>query len=197
MRWQLARPTDNPAGKKSAPIAIRLSPGLREHLEKARQESGSSMSREIERRLIDSFQMDQKCVEEFGSMFNYRLFRMMADGFKQLEYQCKGNKLWEDRFVFNQSKIYINTILNHFQPKGRSIPPEPWLGPPEGRRRMGRMFALSQIASLQIYTQDKGEPGSEWLLPNIVGAVGTVGTKLKKSALNALEKEWKEWGERR
>jgi hypothetical protein len=67
-----------PYAGKSLVFSTRITPDLRAKLGTAASERGYSLSQEIEERLRDSFILEQRIAESFGSMQNYLILRIVA-----------------------------------------------------------------------------------------------------------------------
>jgi hypothetical protein len=94
-----------PYAGKSLVFSTRITPDLRERLGVAAAEKGYSLSQEIEERLRDSFTLDEKIADSFGSEQNYLVVRAMA-----LAMQSIRSKDWmADPYAF---ELVLKTIVN-------------------------------------------------------------------------------------
>lgn len=96
---------------KRAPMNMKTSPELRSRIEQAAELSGLSMSQEVERRLIDSFSLE----DQLGGPRRVGLFRLMAWAISVIEGQ-HGGKLEEDFWAFHRARGAIDGALNTIRP---------------------------------------------------------------------------------
>lgn len=183
----MPRRPDSPNGAKSRPIAIRLPPGLRPQLERACEESGSTISREIENRLRLSFEIQEREKEKFAGPTNYWLLRVIANQIQTVERFAGGKRWWEDVYTFNQVMLLIDTIFGFFKPDGDEIIPETLrqMGEPLGQHMAKREIANIQAAALDpnppLHWNWGGMTVAEWS-----SAAGPLIGKLKRSPLKML-----------
>jgi hypothetical protein len=102
-------------------ISLRIKPVLLKQLEVAakNRDDWTSLSQEIERRLVESFAIDQKIDEKFHGRRNFWFFKMIADGIAQGIEPGGPGTWWEDPFAYNEAVIFITTLLKLLRPKGR------------------------------------------------------------------------------
>ena len=149
---------------KGATISARLTVNTRRRLDDAAKASGNSLSAEIERRLIASFEKDEVYgISTFGHPQTYALLRLAAEAVKQVE-GLTGAKWYQNRFTHDATTDAVMTILAAFRPPGNkrapvSFPMNPALDAwPESKRavrkatekrRVGVAAAKTPIASMQ------------------------------------------------
>jgi hypothetical protein len=121
------RPRKKESERRSEQMAIRFTKSLRKRLEAACRESGNTLTREIEGRLIQSFESgDQKDL--FGSAHTRRFFQLVAEGISLIEEFCSFKEVerrsWlQDRYTFDQVVEMIRILHMHLQPPGESRKP--------------------------------------------------------------------------
>ena len=74
----MGKKPQGPYSGKSLVFSTRITPDLRARLGTAAAEKGYSLSQEIEERLRDSFTLEEKIADSFGSEQNYLVVRAMA-----------------------------------------------------------------------------------------------------------------------
>jgi hypothetical protein len=110
---------------KSLVFSTRISPELREALEKSANSSGRSVSQEVEHRLRRSFAEDETIVDLFGSRQTYRIMRMMADAVhisqRQGEFVGRPDVVFDwitNPAAFHLARQAIISILDMIEPGG-------------------------------------------------------------------------------
>ena len=116
------RPKDPELRGKTETILARVSPETRDKLEAAAQESGWSLSREIETRLAASLTLpgdDQK----WGGQDTYAFCRAIARLIRVERYVTQ--ECWlQDRFTFDRIAKDIERLLHRLRPPGNpKVPP--------------------------------------------------------------------------
>ena len=96
---------------KRAPMSMKTSPELRARIEDAAAASGLSMAQEVERRLIDSFEIE----EQLGGRARLSIFRMMAWAIGVAEGQENGT-FEKDYWAFHRACGAINGVLQVITP---------------------------------------------------------------------------------
>jgi hypothetical protein len=148
------RPSKPEADRKSEPISIRLTPGLRDRLEKERTkvEPPQTLSQEIEARIRESFELDGSIHQFLGGYdYHYWLLRVIAELIVLIEHEL-GRKFVNDRFTFDQVKLAINTILDRFEPGGISSPPEllTRILDEQSINELGKVRALMSLVGIEL-----------------------------------------------
>lgn len=107
--------------KRSAAVGIRIIPDLRRRLESAAAASGArTLSQEIERRLIDSFAIDQQIAKQLHGRQNSVLAQLLADGIADIAYWT-GRDVWEDAAAFDEVIAFAARLLQGLRPRGRGL----------------------------------------------------------------------------
>lgn len=175
----MARPRKAAAEKRSAPLSVRVTPDLHERLRAASEEASRTISQEIELRLRESFNQDQR----FGGPFLYALFRVLAERISEIEHQT-GAKWHKDRFTYDQVKDCVDGVVEHFRPRGRAKVPARLVHEnltEKGARAMGSTFARDAVAVLEMALRNPDGAFATYFT-----AAGPIVGKLKKSALATL-----------
>jgi hypothetical protein len=136
------RPT-GPAGRKSAQLSIRIAPDLRAKLEAVvrADESGRSLSQEIEARLRLSFGEEQRRQDEFGGPTTYWLFRILAGQIGGIEHDT-GHRFWKDRYTFEECIELVVDTFKPLKPSGRRKVPKDLEDFPLGKHRAAESWVL-------------------------------------------------------
>src|SRR4051794_38467950 len=105
------RPPKDEASRKSEPVSIRISRGLRGRLEEERTKAvpERSLSQEVELRLRESFDLDKTVKQLLGGPEHYWLMRIIAQQIAVIEHQT-GRAFRKDRYTFDQVKGCIETL---------------------------------------------------------------------------------------
>ena len=125
---------------KSAVLSTRISNELRAELETAVEESGLTLSREIELRLRKSFVEEKSIAEMFGDQSTFALMLMIASAI-QLSVKKKGTGWLQNP---NQFEIAIGAALNVLE----AIRPEGELDPSISERNLR---GHGQKAAFQVW----------------------------------------------
>jgi hypothetical protein len=154
------RPT---AEKRERPTGVRLKAELRDQLQRAADDGGVTLSREIERRLARSFEETQKMYDLFYGQKTFWLFQRIAGVVGNLEFQTK-KRWWEDRFTFDLVADAITAALEVVKPKGRPIVPSHMRNLPspfnrERPRELGRSAMLISLFALEDIVDQSKHPG--------------------------------------
>jgi hypothetical protein len=104
---------------QTAVLSTRITPALRAQLEAAANESGTTLSREIEHRLRRTFLEDKSIVEVFGSARNFALMRLLAASLEFVRNLKKRDADWTaDAYTYDQVVRAITRSLEMFRPAG-------------------------------------------------------------------------------
>src|SRR3981081_845005 len=97
------RPPKDEASRRSVALGIRMTRELRERLDAARRtdEVERSLNQEIELRLRQSFESEQRIEERFHGYRIYSLMQFIAYQIEFLE-QVTGRSCWEDVALYEQ-----------------------------------------------------------------------------------------------
>lgn len=102
-------------------ISTRVTAELRQALEAARDESGRSLSQEIEGRLRQSFDIEKTIMETFGDRRTYAFFRTLAGVTDALWNPEKPDRFWlDDPYQYNQAVTAIRSVLEVLRPEGET-----------------------------------------------------------------------------
>jgi len=165
MPKKIGRPPKDEATKKGAHLSIRMTAALRHLLDDARRhpEGERSLNQEIELRLWQSFTAQKDAEQRFGGAKTAAFLEVIANRIRSIEVGMGADHHWLDnRFVFEQVRVMLNIVLDHFKPPGRRIMPR--LGRllhPALRKHldnMGRREAFTMLAMLKIAASDKNLP---------------------------------------
>ena len=181
------RPPKDSSDRKDTQISVRISSALRGQLEEARRDTDveRSLSQEIELRLRQSFEQDQKIEEQFHGKTNYWLLKNIADGMRYINQQSQ-TEWFSDRWTFDQVKSLVVTMFDFFKPKGRSKLPVHF---PAGfdYSKLGREQAMRSLMMIELelrgLIEDGGAPYGEVARR---AAAAPLGSKMKKSAFSEL-----------
>jgi hypothetical protein len=114
------RPIDPITADKTATVLARVSPDTRERLERAAEENGVSLSREIEARISSSF--NPGAANEWGSKETYEFCVLVSHTLSTLR-NVTGECWLNDPYTFEQAKQAIATVIDALRPPGRvSVP---------------------------------------------------------------------------
>jgi hypothetical protein len=204
---KMGRPPKDEDSKKTAHLSVRVSTSLRNRLEQARQEEGGrSLSEEVEIRLSSSFDLDKSIDELFGGKETRLIFQIVAKqidlmaalvgGRTDVPYDPARPRLgpaklhWtKDRFVHDQTKLLIDTVLQHFKPRGRPIIPKSLLSYSSTKRevaRIGKHYAVEALALIEHLVRNRGNEAD---VPIYRQAARAVGRQLKGSPLKKYVKD--------
>src|SRR5262244_1528635 len=119
------RPARGEFFEKRSNLSTRITSELRKRLDEAAQDSGRSLSQEIEMRLVRSFdEQDNLTVKNFGRQpYTYSIFRISAEIVKDVEAWTGGYWL-KDRFTFDIATDAMSALFESFEPEGSREPPE-------------------------------------------------------------------------
>lgn len=114
------KPGPAPRGEfehKRKTLTTRITEETRTNLEKAAEESGRSLSQEIEFRLEQSFQKQFAVDAAFGSKLRYRQMQILGMAINLIEEQMGGT--WQrDEDTFQQVRDGVITFLETLGPMG-------------------------------------------------------------------------------
>jgi hypothetical protein len=104
-----------PAGEfkgKSTVFTTRIRPDLRERLAESAEQNGRSLSQEVERRLSDSFRLDDRMEDAFGSADNFWTMRIIAMALENSHSIHGSSKSWrQDPQAFDSAmKVVVKTL---------------------------------------------------------------------------------------
>jgi hypothetical protein len=122
----MARPRKNDAVRRSVTLSVRVTSDLRKMLDEAagNSERPVTISQEIERRLLDSFAIDQKIDEMFHGRRNYWFAQIVADGITESIERITKAKWWDDPFTFDEATRFIDEVLRYLRPNGKRLVPK-------------------------------------------------------------------------
>ena len=112
---RLGRPPKGPYEDKRKTLSTRITSNLRTRLEEAAEETGRSLSQEIEFRLEQSFKDDEAVHEALGGKHVYALMRLLGSAVLIIE--TGTDKRWrDDRATHQQVKATIGNLLDGLGP---------------------------------------------------------------------------------
>jgi hypothetical protein len=113
-----------PYADKSEVLSTRIRPDTRTALVTAASAKGVPLSQEIEHRLRRTFQEDQRAIDNFGTLRNRALMKMIANVMQTAWHPDRPNVEWlDDPWLFEQTIRTINMVLMAVRPPGRAQPP--------------------------------------------------------------------------
>jgi hypothetical protein len=144
-----SRKTRNPAAGKRYPLNMRTTKETRDRIESAARASGRSLVQEVEHRLEQSFQDDDRLTEAFGGELAFKLMRALA-GFATV-LSGRRNKDWlRDQGVFDEVvSQWIGAMRELRPPDPAHDVPHIWQSLPDyfiGRGGQGAAEALERLA---------------------------------------------------
>ena len=139
---------------KSRWLSTRITPGLRERLDRAAALSERSLSQEIERRLDRSFRDQDAVVDAFGGTHNYAVMRVLGSAIGAAE-TIKGTTWVEDLDLFREIEAMVLKILAAYGVAVRESP-----SPSRADERPDLKDMMSALAG-----QQGEDPGDNPLVP--------------------------------
>jgi hypothetical protein len=176
MPKKAGRPPKDAANRRDTRLSVRISTALRNKLETARlEEDERSLSEEVEIRLSGSFDMDKTISELFGGKETSLILQILAEQIDAIEALVGGRsdipydparprlgpaklRWFKDPFVYDQVRLMLDTVLQHFKPAGRRVIPKHLLPYPAAKREvenMGKHFAILALAQIEA-ARDQG-----------------------------------------
>jgi hypothetical protein len=108
---------------KGSTLSARITNSTRERLDNSARENGTSISQEVETRLLMSFEEAQRVEDAFGGRTTSAFLRVLAEQIRAIEAES-GKHWWEDRYTFDKCVEVISLLMAAFLPKGKSrVPP--------------------------------------------------------------------------
>jgi hypothetical protein len=135
-----------------ANLSARITAGTRKRLEEAAQASGQSISKELENRLVRSFEND-KVFELFGGRPSYARLRLLAEAIKGVE-ELTGQRWHRDRFTHDLVIEMIRLMLEALAPTGKGDPPASFPTFIKGSPLLQAAFRETALRSLKINRED-------------------------------------------
>jgi hypothetical protein len=139
----MGKKPQGPYGGKSLVFSTRITPDLRAKLGEAAAEKGYSLSQEIEERLRDSFILEQKNSEIFGSEQNYLMMRTVALAMQSIKVDWLA-----DSMAFDIVLKRIISILEPIRPpsEGKKYPKQAALADWDSQRMAATLWTSIQEA---------------------------------------------------
>lgn len=174
---------------KSATLTTRITPELRQGLEREARRNKRSLSQEVERRLRDSLAYPEKVRKAWGAPHVHALARLVSRAVSNIEWST-GKRWHADLFTGQAVRVAIEVILNRIVPEGPMVIPERIEAMATAARveaefyrrpdRLGTSYALGLLNSLEAYEQPPppNHPPNEhysdlfYDMPNIGQALG-------------------------
>jgi hypothetical protein len=139
-------------GDKSQVLSTRIRADTRAALVAAAENSGRSLSQEIEHRLRRTFTDDENIVDAFGSRRNYALMKLIASVIETTANLKRPNADWLDvPYAFDQVTRAIAAVLEKIRPAGElpnSIDDDEMLD--HGGRMQWKVNTLEVLRAVQV-----------------------------------------------
>ncbi|OCK56779.1 hypothetical protein [Bradyrhizobium sp. LMTR 3] len=104
---------------KSAVFSTRIRADLRAKLDAAAKASGRSLSQEVENRLRLSFVQDEKIADQFGSVRNALVMKLIGTVLQLAHNPERPNVSWlDDAYAFRQAMRTVGAVLEAIRPDG-------------------------------------------------------------------------------
>lgn len=111
------RPPKGEITGKSSVFTTRIRPELRSKLENSAQNSGRSLSQEVERRINDSFIQEGRMEDHFGSVDAYWIMRLIALSMQDTRIPFVKDNNWRtDPDLFDAAVRVANNVLESIRP---------------------------------------------------------------------------------
>ena len=153
-------------------VSVRMTTELKGRLEAEARKSDRSLTQEVESRLRDSFEKDDRVTREFaGDRETLGLLRLIGQAVRVL--QAETGQTWiKDRYTFDQVRRAVPALLDSFKPAGESRLPDDMpimtgIDNPEARAQiralmekkdMGGMAAGLTLMRLVLASEETGSP---------------------------------------
>jgi hypothetical protein len=140
---------------RGATLSARLTTDTLNRLRAEAEANGVSISRELEVRLIQSFD-ERKADKDYGGPTTSALLRAIAEAFSRISIQAsvvesnpgseadikdiekaakaKNRGWWNDRYIFDECQVFLATFFTKFRPGGRRAVPSHLRGYALGER---------------------------------------------------------------
>jgi hypothetical protein len=177
------RPALSDDQRKSEAVGVHLTKAIKAKLDEARKRPDGeiSISEEIERRVRQSFELDQRIRDRFGGAGTFSLLRIVVEGITSIERRTK-HRWFEDLYTFDQVKLMFNTVYEHFRPAHGAS--QELI---EDQKNFGRRVALYLLSMLEAARDFPRWSSAEAMVPNIFhDAAFPLGLKLKGSPTEEL-----------
>ncbi len=114
-------------------LGLRVTPSLKQQIDRYAFDNGRSVSQECEHRLEVAFQFENLLPDTLRLAYGAQLaaiLQMMGNAMKEtLKYAAKGSmddRTWaESPYVFDQVRSAVAEVLTACQPRGEIVPPAP------------------------------------------------------------------------
>lgn len=137
-------------GDKSQVLSTRIRADTRAALVAAAENSGRSLSQEIEHRLRRTFTDDKNIVDVFGSRRNYALMKIIASVIETTVDLKRPNAVWLDSpYAFDQVAKAVAAVLEAIRPAGE-LPSSVDDALDHGGRMQGKLNALEAWRAVQV-----------------------------------------------
>lgn len=141
---------------KTKVLSTRIRPDTRAALVAAAEESGRSLSQEIESRLRGSFADEEMALAAFGSKRNRAVMKLLAIALSTVHRIDRPDaEWWSDPYLFDRALETINRVLNAMRPEGEAQPPKQ-----EAYQQLAEWNALSAPAKL-FYAIQTADPQAD------------------------------------
>jgi len=153
------------SGGKTAIFSTRITPELRQELERSAAASGITLTQEIVSRLRRSFDLDkerEQIFQKFGGHQNYAVC-LLFSGLMEDVSRAAGKRWTDDPWAYKQVRQGILRLLDEWCPPGEVKQPVLREYPPELAQRIGEFLAGHLLANLS-FNDNEGDPGGRWWL---------------------------------
>lgn len=169
---------------RGATLSARLSDDTLARLKAKAEENEVSVSRQLERLLLQSLD-DQQAALDYGGLSTSALLRVFAEAFSrisiqatviepkpgsdtdisEIERQAKARKRgwWNDRYIFDECADFLAAFFQRFQPDGERIVPAHLRG-----YQLGQRWAAMSASQLEMISAGLPAPAHAKLLADIL-----------------------------
>ena len=134
---------------KSENLTTRITPQLREGLEREAARNNASLSQEVERRLRDSLDMPRKLEQTWGPAHVGGLARLISRAVQGIE-MSTGRRWCDDPFTGQAAQAAIEILLGRLLPEGKLDVPE------EVERSAQALARVAPPDRVEFYRQPDG-----------------------------------------
>jgi hypothetical protein len=184
------RPRLREEERRSQPVGIRLTKALRDKLETERRqlEGEPSLSRLIEDRLRESFELGKSIDELFGGKKTRQILQIVAERIAGIEISTQLGWL-DDRYTFDQVKSMIGIVLEHLRPAGRRAIPKPMRWHASLRKDVENLGRHSALLALACIESARDHPRESDVPFQYRKAALQLGSRLKGSPIDELQND--------
>lgn len=166
------------ANPKTAVFATRITPQLRDDLEKAKAASGRrSLSEEIELRLKESLRQDERIAATWGSVNTLAIFQACAMAIRTIEFG-QPKRWYDDPDLHEQAMFATVVVQSILGPKGEAPSPSPT----NQNEIRGHACAMGTLAQIAATPQPPPEDGGGNRYAKEYRQAGWISVRLGRSA---------------